>query len=303
MRRLIWTFAFLAPLAIACGGDGDGDADAGEELPNPGFVTPTDITHAFSGGDGQWTDLGPANWDCLGTPSTDAASTVDITLSGQTEDFQSGNALPDALLTAYSDTNFGAAGIATATSDEDGNWTMVLPTGQTRVAFKVVLEGALDTYSLNQYYEPDVDMQTADVNSVSLLTANALPAFIGVTRTIGLGILAGTIRDCDDNEVGGAIATVSETSAAAAHLTGAETYYFSAGSTSLPVRLTQQLVTNSDGLFVVIELPAAPSSFLQVWGYINGQTPGTDELTLLAEISSPVLADSIITADVEPIRQ
>ena len=305
MLRLAYSFGLIALLAAACGGgdDGGGDGDGDGDLENEGFATPTDITRAYTGADGNWTEVGPANWDCLNQPSEDQPLATDVTLTGTVEDFQSGDALPGAMLTAFNDTNLGGSGVASTTSDVDGNFSVTLPSGSERIAFKVDHEDALPTFTLNQLYAPDVAEQTDTINSVSLLTANALPAFIGVTRTVGLGILAGSIVDCDGNEVGGAIATVSSTSGSVTHLEGAQTYYFSALSTSLPVRHEQQLNTNSDALFVVIELPVASTAFLQVWGFVDGQDPATDELTLLAEIPSPVLADSVITASLDPLRQ
>ncbi len=306
MKRLTYALLItvIAP-AFACGGDdGNGNADAAPMLPNEGFVPPTEITMAYSPGenDGEWNLIGPADWSCLNTPTSDAPSTVAINLTGELVDFQNDTELPDAIITAYDDTNFSGAGIATAVADEDGMYAMTLPVGQTRVAFKLQDDRALDTYNLNEYFEPSNADQDFEVRSVSLLTANALPAFIGVTRTVGLGILAGTAIDCNGDEVGGAIATVSSVSASPEHLDGAGTYYFSANATSLPVRHTQQLQTNTDGVFVVIELPIMPTAFLQVWGFIDGQNPATDELTLLAEIPAPILADSVVIGNPEPLR-
>jgi hypothetical protein len=281
-------------------GDGDGDGD----LENEGFVTPTDITRAYTGDDGNFTEVGPANWSCLHTPSDDQPYAQDVTLTGAIEDFQSGDKLPEATVTVYTDTtNLSGPGDDSHVSDIDGNFEVTLATGASRVTFRVEHEDALPTLTLNQIYEPDTAAQTDTINSVSLLTANALPAFIGVTRTVGLGILAGSIIDCDGNTVGGAVATVSDASGQPSHLTGAQTFYFSALSTSLPVRHEQQITTNFDGIFVVIELPESSASFLQLWGFVDGQDPATDEMTLLAEIPSPVLPDTVITAtDLSALR-
>lgn len=298
MKRLAWFGT--AALLVACGGSDDGED--GEDLPNPGFAVPTVTTTAYTGADGNWTEVGPANWSCLGTASDDQAMTVDVTLSGNVEDFQSGKKLDAATVTAYADTNFSGAGVAETVSDDTGAYSLTIPSGSTRIAFKVIHEDALETYALNEIFEPDQAAQNHDTNSVSLLTASALPAFINVTRTVGLGILAGSIVDCDGNEVSGAITTVSTTRGVTTHLEGAQSYYFSALATSLPVRLTQQTVTNTDGLFVVIELPPSPTAFLQVWGFVDGQDPAVDDMTLLGEIPSPVLSDSVITASMEPIR-
>jgi len=257
---------------------------------------------AFTETGGIWVEVGPADFSCFNTPNSDVATTVDVTISGPVRDFQTDNELPDAVVTAYADTNFAGTGLATATADIDGNYTMVIPSGQTRLAYKVELEFALPTFSLNNSLDPNMATQSVEQQSVSELTANALPAFIGVTRTVGLGVLAGTLRDCNDDEVSGAIATVSSVAGMPMHLDGAQTYYFSAGSTSLPVRHSQQENTNTDGIFIVIELPPNSASMLQVYGYLPGQNPMTDELTLVGEISSPVLADSVVTASMEPLR-
>jgi hypothetical protein len=304
--KLISGFALaglLAVFAVACGGDdAGGDADAG--LANEGFVVPTQATLAYTEVAGVWELQGPADWSCFDTPTDDLATAAPINLTGTLRDFQTDVERPDASITVYEDTNFSGAGVAMGDADDDGLYAVTLPAGGTRWAFKVVLPGdALDTYTLNQYFEPAVTEQSEDFNSVSLLTAQALPAFIGVTRSPGLGILAGTIRDCNDNEVEGAIATVSDTRGVPEHLDGAGTFYFSALSTSLPVRNSQQIFTNTDGVFVVIELPAAPQAFLQVWGFLDDADMADGEMTLIAEIPAPVLADAVITASMVPLRQ
>ncbi len=303
MNRVLTGFVVVGLVSVfaACGGD---DVVDEPELPNEGFVLPDRPTQAFTEVAGVWELVGDANWDCFDTPSEDSPTTIDINLTGQLQDFQTDGDLPDASITVYNDTNFTGPGLGTADADEDGAYAVTLPAGGTRWAFKVVIEDdALDTYTLNQFFEPSVADQSETYNSVSLLTAQALPAFIGVTRSEGLGILAGTIRDCNDNEVEGAIATVSSVRGSPEHLMGASTFYFSALSTSLPVRHSQQIFTNTDGVFVVIELPPASEAFLQVWGFIDDADMADGELTLISEIPAPVLADAVITSSLEALRQ
>jgi len=309
MKRFAWLVFCVA--AVGCGGGGGGNPDAGGG--NLGFVTPTVTTKAYDEqGSGNWVEVGDADWSCLNTPSDDMANSVEITLNGRTEDFQTGDDLPNATVTVFDDIEVDNP-FATATSDATGNFVMTIPTGHTRLGFKVVADGQMETLLLNQYLDPATATQTLTIGSVSQLTANALPAFIGVTRTPGRGVLAGAIRDCNNNEVGGAIANVSSTSGTSTDLTGSEctadgtacdqTFYFSAGSTSLPVRHSQQNTTNTDGLFMTIELPNASNAYLQVWGFTKDQDPATDDLTLLAEIPSPVFPDTIVTFSLEPLRQ
>lgn len=301
--------ALLVAGAPACGGGGGGSAD--DDMPdastggNPGFQTPDVTTTAYMQDGASWTEVGPANWSCLNTPSGDEPSTAVITVTGTVRDFQNKDqTVSGASITAYDGTDFAGAGVATATSAGDGTFSIDLPVGVERVAFKTAASEYLDTYLLNQYFEPAVAQQMKDLEPISLSLANALPAFINQTRTPGLGVLAGAIRDCDGHEVQGAIATVSSTRGAPEHLDGAATYYFQpAGDQDLPVRLSQQPYTNGDGLFMTIELPPTPTAYLQVWGFLPDQDPATDEMTLIAEIPAPVVADTVITASMEALRQ
>lgn len=296
----------LVSLLVACGDDGGSGVDAGngnEGRPELGFATPTETTIAYREVNEVWEEQGPANWSCLNTASTEVPTTVDVTLSGPLIDFQSDEPLPGAELTLYGDEGISSTPLATTTADENGDYELLLPTGQTNWAFKIAAAEQLDTYTLNQYFEPDVAAQTEQLESISLLTAQALPAFINVTRTPGLGIIAGAIRDCDDNEVSGVIAAVSSTPDITTHIAGGVSYYFSALMTSLPVRHSQQSFTNKDGRFVTIELPPGSEGHVQLYGFVDQADLADGEPTLLATISAPILADTVVRLTMNPLRQ
>lgn len=291
------TINLLCVLGLAaCGG---GEDAATPTSANPGFEPPTAVTTAFTEEAGVFTEVGPADWSCLNTPSQEQPAASAIEISGQVTDFQTGEDVAEADISVFGDVkDIGGAGQDAGISAADGTFTVQMPEGTGRVAFKVMARGALDTYSVNQATDGLVD-----INSVSQLTANALPAFIGVSRTPGLGVLAGAIRDCNGHEVRGAVATVSNLSGSAEHLDGAATYYFSAdASDSLPVRHRVQGATNKDGLFTVIEVVPTDTAFLQVWGFTSEQNPATDDMTILAEIPSPIFADSVVISSLEPMR-
>jgi hypothetical protein len=321
MRQVHLIAALAATLLLACGGDDDGnmvgddDDDApdggGDVASNPGFdtTTLTALPLAYSEEGGVWESQGPADWSCLDTATEDVPTEIDVLVTGDVNDFQTGDPIPGAAITAYDGVDFAGQGVASTTSNEQGEFSLTLPAGVGRINYKIVNQPDwLDTYLLNQYYEPNEAEQGQGLDAVSIGTANVLPAFIGVTRTEGTGVLAGAIRDCNENEVQGVLATVSAVSCAddpacaPDHLAGAATYYFSAAATSLPVRHNVASSTNKDGLFVVIELPPAPSAYLQVWGYTTEAELEAETLHLIAEIPAPVLADSVITASMEPYR-
>jgi hypothetical protein len=302
MQRWWYVVVAIALASDACGG---GDGGEQQDLPNPGFAVPEITTAAFSqSDDGGWEEVGPADWSCLGTPSGDEPTTVPMDIVGVVRDFQTGDEVGDAAVSLFAGTDLAGTPIDAATSDVYGSYALELPAGHERVSFLSAADGYLPTYLVNQYFDPSGDARSVDLEPISLTLANALPAFIDRERTLGKGVLAGAIRDCAHHEVSGAIATVSSTSAVADHVDGAATYYFSAASTSLPERLSLQPYTNSDGLFMVIELsPSSADLYLQVWGFTPDQDPGSDELTLLAEIGLPVLADSVISASMEALRE
>jgi hypothetical protein len=165
---------------------------------------------------------------------------------------------------------------------------------------------SLDTLLLNQKVDPDVPMQTeGSIRTVSKSTAQTLPALIGISRTPGTGVLAGAIRDCQDREISNFIATVQLNKTANVdeiqHAPGADTYYFSS-SVGLPVRHTQKPMGSEDGLFMIVELAPTPLAYVTIWGYLNDADLAADNLTLIGELETQVIADTVITGSYEPIR-
>jgi hypothetical protein len=61
----------------------------------------------------------------------------------------------------------------------------------------------------------------------------------------------------------------------------------------------QQEAASADGIFMVIQLPAAPTAYVQMWGY-DGAVSG--EPKLIAQLQVPVVADTVITGSYEPLR-
>ncbi len=268
---------------------------------NPGFQVPTIVTRAYSEAGGSWEDQGEADWSCLGTPSGDQLSTVEIVLSGTVRDFQTANLVSDATTAVYSGANI-ADPLDSSISDAGGGLSLTLPVGVARVGFEITGEGVFHTLVFHEYFDPSQPSQDHDWAAVSVLTANVLPAFVGITRTPGRGMALGQLLDCNGDHVSGAVVTVSSSAGSVAHVSGAATYYFSAGSTSLPVRWTQQPSTNKDGRFMVIEMEPEPTAYLQAWGFVSGQWPGSDPMTLLAEVPIVVVGDGVAVTDLEPLR-
>ncbi|MCA9680464.1 MAG: hypothetical protein H6708_29775 [Kofleriaceae bacterium] len=302
VRRFAFASSALFTLATAACGGGDDtpatpDADTGG---NPGFILPTDTTKANMDD----APIGEADWSCLNTASDDVATAVEIHLTGVINDFQDNSKeIRDGTITVFPDTDYMNPVDTSGPTAVDGVFDLTLTTGVKRFGFKVSAPNYMDTFLLNQAFDANTVDQSQNVSAISTGLATALPAFIGITRTVGDGVLAGAMRDCAGNEVSNAIATVSSTSGTADHLDGAQTFYLDAG-TSLPVKHDTLSSTDANGLFAVFELPVTTQAYVQVWGFVNQAdiAQGEAGLTLLAELPSPVVADTIITGSIEPLR-
>jgi hypothetical protein len=296
--RLV-SFSLCALALAACGDDG-GPPPCGElGDTNPGFAPPCAVT-TFAEDD---VDSGsPADWSCLGTPTADTPTTVEITLTGVLNDFQNNdNEINGGTIEVFPGIDHTNVLDTDGPTDNTGAYTLTLPAGHTRYGFKLTAEDYEPTFLLNQNFEPGTAAQTLNISGISTGIATALPAIIGLVRTEGTGILAGAIRDCQEREVVNAVATVSSTRGSPTHLTGALTYYLDAGA-GLPVRNEELNHTDGNGIFAVFELPVAATAYIQVWGFVDDADLADGEMTMLAELPAPVVADTVITGSIEPFR-
>lgn len=195
MKARLLSSLILLFAAAACGDDGPPPIDA--PPPDIGFNKPT----AALKGNASNAELGPADLSCLGKPSTDQATTVDVALSTTVTDFQNGSVVPNAVVSAF---QLGDPSrlLDMKTADGSGKVTVTIPTGTKRFGFKMTAQGSLDTLLLNQIVEPSMMTQTiSTIQTVSMATATLLPALINKTRTPGTGVLAGAVRDCAGHEL------------------------------------------------------------------------------------------------------
>jgi hypothetical protein len=195
--------------------------------------------------------------------------------------------------------------IASAASDAGGRYSLTVPAGSANLALRVTDPAAtrfLETVHLRPAFDPDQPEQELDLAVMRHSTVVAFPAFVGVTQTIEYGLAGGEVVDCNGDRVFGAVVSVSDTSLGSAHVPDAWTFYYSAGTSSVPVRNSSSATTNNDGLFVVLNVPPRDEAYIQAWGYLDGQTPGTDEVTLLAEVKTATADDVWMYARLAPRR-
>src|SRR5512138_1125196 len=103
--RLAFTVSSLSFALAACGGDDGGTPDAPAD--ESGFTTPTVTLKAnMEVSSDNWMEIGPADLTCLNATSSDVPTATAITLHTTVEDFQSGNAVPAAMVTVFPDQNY-----------------------------------------------------------------------------------------------------------------------------------------------------------------------------------------------------
>ncbi len=301
--RIAFTLtSFVLGVATAACGGGGSSTPPDAPMKDIGFNKPTGSLKANNEVSADnWVEIGAADLSCLGTPANDPASTTSVALSAVIRDFQSDNLVPNSNVVVFKDQDQSMV-IDTKQADGNAAVTFTLPVGTKRFGYKMTSDSALDTLLLNQKLKNDMPTQDAGIiKSVSKTTAQTLPALIGVSRTTGTGVLAGAFRDCNDDEISNFIATVSTTSGTVNHAAGADAYYFSP-TVGLPVRHSQQAAGSKNGLFMIIELAPAATAFVQIWGYKTDADLAADNLELVAELKTAVLAETVITGAYEPLR-
>ena len=297
-------FSLAIVLVAACGGGGSKGMTTVDAGPgSAGFDKPVMAVHANTqGSDGTLTDNGPADLSCLGTPSSDMPTTLDVMLSTVVNDFQTQKAVGSAAVIAFQDLDY-TAPFATTTADGSGAVTVTVPTGTTRFGFEMTATAQYPTFLLNQKVDPSMATQMLpEIQSVSGETATTLPALIGETRVMGTGVVAGAVRDCMARTMSNFVVTISSTSKTPTSIDGAQAFYFSPSKMPLPVRHNVSDMSSGNGLFMVIQAPVETTAYIQAWGYTSSDAVGGD-MTLLSELAAPVLADTVVTGSFEPVRQ
>ncbi len=235
------------------------------------------------------------NLTCLGESSDPAAPTAPTPLDLTVLDFQDSDPVKGATVEVYTSLDKVNAMTPDATStptDDMGKTSLTVPPGSYRVIFRtyggvIVKVGqdpitTLDTYEFNRTYNDPNRL------SVSQKTKNALPALVNVFADDTQGVVAGSLHDCDDKEVGGTLISLKSTGGA---VDPANNFYFNA-DVDLPSR--EQLWASADGLFVGLNLPPGNVT-LDVYGRMSANAG----LTHLGSDVLPVRANAITIVQVE----
>jgi hypothetical protein len=230
----------------------------------------------------------PANFACLHRPSSEPLMQPGGTIPLTVEDFEKSTPVAGAVVEAYFGAVSGTPQASSAPTGADGKTSIVLPAGPYRVVFRTTADPqtTVETIEYNRVYNDGRRY------SVSLATKSAIPAIVGVVTDDARGTVAGSLRDCDEKEVGGVTVEVSQPPGFDGRMT---TFYFVDPSRDVTVPSLDQKWTSGNGVFATLNAPAG-NVLVEAYGYLVAGGPRT----LLGEMTVPVRAGSITVAQVEP---
>lgn len=262
----------------------------------------------------------PADFSCAGEADPAQVFSADTVVTGVVEDFEEGNHVPGIVVSVYASREDLLAGDPfdeSAPSDSSGAFSITVPGGVARVHWVSRNPAGQDAhFDTVEMEDPVGGLPPAappttghDRKIISAATVESVPLSLGIARTPGRGVLAGTLYDCERRKVEHAAVRVysgpptdpDRQLLSIYSKAGLNTFYFFAG---MPSRL--QEYTDPAGQFLVANLVPGGTVWVEMWGRLRAdQLPlGHQDCTegcLVAAQEVPVLGDSIVMTDLNPL--
>jgi len=273
-------------LLNACGTsptDGDTDTDSGTD-PVSAFDALVNVTDPVVGDLSCYTagtDWATIEWN---TPNIDETAKTSQPTTGEVNDFESGDSVPDATVEVWLDDAASGTPDAIATTAADGLASFEsLPTCEP-FAYRVSTDPLLDetkvTLAAHKILSPDSSGTTTDeFVSVSKLTYQLIPTILGIIPLPENAIIAGVAYDCNEEPIEGAQIVVYDENGEIPDSLQVE--YF---KEEFPNR--DQPHTSADGIWVAINVPPGALR-VEMWANLDG------ELALIGATTLDSYADSI----------
>ncbi len=275
MKRLI---GILVVLACGCG--------SGPKPPagQPAVFVQPDTLDA--------TTIKPANLACLGTHMDPAAPTTTTALMVVVSDFEMKTPVDGATVEVYTTlAKFNAkTPDATSLPTVGGTALLMIPPGSYRVIFRTTGDpnATVETIEFNRAYNDPARY------SVSIATKGTIQAVLSLEPDDTQGVVAGSVRDCDEKEVGGAVFETS--SSGGAFDNAVNTFYFVDVAKNSTVPSRGQKWTSGDGVFASLNVPPGDVTLVS-----RGLLTVGGALTELGTGIAPVRANSITVVQLEPL--
>lgn len=275
-------------LAVGCGGkEADDDSTAPTTTP-PATLDRAEVITVTTPliGDSSCFDPG-GTW---GAQTVDPTCQDLVDVTGDVEDFQSGDGVANAQIELFYADRLGETPDAVIVADVFG--VVNGPAAYTCSAFtaRITVPGDPPTTktTVQQHWTENADtpMDTF-FNSVSVSTALLMPAVLQLEPDPTRGVVAGTAYTCAGEGNLLENAQVIVRSVDGYYPAGQEIRYF---FEEFPTN--NQPATSADGLWIAINVPAGPH-VVELWGVV-----GSGEPQLIAETPVDVVADGITVADI-----
>jgi hypothetical protein len=244
----------------------------------------------------------PANYSCLGTRMDPPGPSMDVVVTGLIKDFQDNNVVMGATVTLWknaADVPDPAKAIATsmAPSDANGNYMIKVPAGtpyrviRGNSGGKAISNGnpvdTIPAYEFNRNFDDKSPV------AVKTSTREAIPGLVSVIPDPTLGVLAGSVRDCMNTEVGNALVAVSMTSVMYDGV--CNTFYFAdVGGSTLPTR-TIHYSSEANGTFAALNVPPGLAT-LTVTGIV-----GSGAAKTISTATVPVQGGAVTIVEMLPL--
>jgi hypothetical protein len=300
MRKIAsWTTPLVAlALAVGCDDGGTGGEDDAGTAPSLPVLTTGTIDAPTSGS---------PNLACLGTATQPTpGAPVDVTL--ELRDFEMDFPVSNTRVWFFRDNEIGESCDAPVCTelmtDSSGNAIVSAPASgwyAYRVFPRMGATAGMTVIGSMQLNEPAPAAAGSVVaNAVSQGTINLIPAVLGIGRQPGTAVLAGTVMDCDETPVYGAIIRLfdGDTEITQGELATEPQYRYFDGD-SFPS--DSQPHTHVDGLYVGVQIPppsTTGSLRIEAWG----RPTEADAPRRIGCEATRALADEVTIINIGPER-
>jgi len=234
----------------------------------------------------------PANLACLPKKTDPAAPTAPSTLQLTVIDFEKKSPVRDATVEVYTTLAKFNAATPDATSsptDVQGHAMITVPAGSYRVIFRTVGDAStVETIEFNRAFDDGKRY------SVSQSTKGTIGAVLSIVPDNTLGVVAGSLRDCDEKEVGG-VTFETHTTSGPAFDNSLYTFYFIDASATSTVPFRAQKFTSGNGVFASLNVPPGNVQLVA-----SGRTVTGGAIAQLGTGTAPVRANSVTVVQIEP---
>jgi hypothetical protein len=234
-----------------------------------------------------------ADFSCLGTFKDPAAPAAVTPVMMTVADFEKSTPVSGATVQVFTSlADFNAMNVATSAgpSGADGVVTVMMPAGAYRVIFRVTADPQLtiETVEFNRVWNDPKRI------SVSQATKGEIPGLVSVVPDDTKGVVAGDLRDCNGNKVGGALFDVAVSGGA--YDSAANTFYFVDFNATTTVPQLAQKWTSGDGVFASLNVPTGDATLT-----VTGLLTAGGASTRLGTGVAPVRANSVTVVQLAPL--